>query len=381
MPLTFTRHAADLRAGILTLGEKWTKRLGLEANYVAADHLKTKYLFQPDSQNLLVNVQVLPTNDLIERVKKLNHGELLIKDNVWLAALLTEDELKDYSGIQNFLTKKSEYKGAVDIIEYPWHLFQFNDQEIRKDFQLLTEGRQSTASGGDALLKGDDIFIEEGAQLESCILNAKSGPIYIGTNAKVEDGAIVKGPFALCENATVNPGAKIRGATTIGPFCKVGGEVGNSILIGYSNKGHDGYMGNSVIGEWCNLGADTNTSNLKNNYSSVRVWNYAEGKAIDSQTQFCGLIMGDHSKCSINTMFNTGTVVGVSANIFGAGFPPKFIPSFSWGGAESSFVTYKIDKALETAKSVMLRRKKELDSTEKQILEDIFKETESYRND
>lgn len=381
LPLTFTRHASDLRVGILTLGEKWCKRLHAESSHVAVPYLQEKYPFQPDSENILVNPLVLPTDDLVAAIKSLKSADLLVKDDVWIAALLNEEQLTDYQLNGHLPSQRHEFETTADVIQHPWNLFQFNDQEIRNDYALICEGRASAQSGDDATLKGDDIFIEEGAQLESCILNAKSGPIYIGRNAKVEDGAIIQGPFALCDNATVNPGAKIRGASTIGPHSKVGGEVGNSILIGYSNKGHDGYMGNSVLGEWCNLGADTNTSNLKNNYGSVKAWNYPKGQAIDTQTQFCGLVMGDHSKCSINTMFNTGTVVGVSANIFGAGFPPKFIPSFSWGGAESPFVTYQIDKALATAKTVTQRRKRELTDVERQILVHVFNDTKTHRNE
>jgi UDP-N-acetylglucosamine diphosphorylase/glucosamine-1-phosphate N-acetyltransferase len=221
--------------------------------------------------------------------------------------------------------------------------------------------------------------VEEGAEIEGAILNAKTGPIYIGKNAKVLEGSMVRNGLALCENSVLKMGAKIYGATTIGPHSKVGGEVSNSVLFGFSNKGHDGYLGNSVLGEWCNLGADTNNSNLKNNYDQVKLWNYPRGGFERTGETFCGLMMGDHSKCGINTMFNTGTVVGVSSNLFGAGFPRNFVPSFSWGGVQG-YQVYQLNKAFKTAEIVMGRRSLELDETERSILEEVFKRTEEFRN-
>jgi UDP-N-acetylglucosamine diphosphorylase/glucosamine-1-phosphate N-acetyltransferase len=261
-----------------------------------------------------------------------------------------------------------------------WRIFQFNPEQIRLDYALITSGKKSSGiqDKHTIVYNESNIFVEEGVSIRAAILNAEDGPIYLGKNSIVQEGAIIKGPFALCEGSTVGMGSKMRGDTTVGPHSKVGGEISNSVIFGYSNKGHDGFIGNTVIGEWCNLGADTNTSNLKNNYENVKLWNYAKGGFTDTGLQFCGLMMGDHSKCGINTMFNTGTVVGVSANIFGDGFPRNFIPSFSWGGA-NGFTTYQIKKAYETAQKVMERRKVVLDDIEKEILANIFELTTAYR--
>ena len=245
---------------------------------------------------------------------------------------------------------------------------------------MITKNRKSQPiPAGVNTVNQENIFLEEGAKLTFCTLNASTGPIYIGKDAEIMEGCIVRGALAMCDNSVLKLGAKIYGATTIGPHSKVGGEVNNSVLMGYSNKGHDGFLGNSVLGEWCNLGADTNNSNLKNNYAEVRLWDYNTGRFAKTGLQFCGLMMGDHSKCGINTMFNTGTVVGVSANIFGSGFPRNFIPSFSWGGA-SGFTVYKTNKVFEVANEVMKRRKISFDDIEKRILENVYELTKQYRN-
>ena len=266
------------------------------------------------------------------------------------------------------------------LLQKTWQIFQFNGSEIRKDFTLLTKGRTSQpVNDPHTIVYGaDQIFIEEGAKIKAAVLNAEGGPIYIGKNTEIQEGSLIRGPFALCEGSTINMGAKLRGDTTVGPFSKVGGEISNSVIFGYSNKGHEGFLGNSVIGEWCNLGADTNTSNLKNNYASVKLWDYTRGGFANTGLQFCGLMMGDHSKCGINTMFNTGTVVGVGANIFGDGFPRNFIPSFSWGGA-AGFSTFTMVKFEETAKAVFGRRGLEWTPAEKEILDKVFELTKSYR--
>ena len=373
LPLTYTRPTSHLRCGIVSLGEKWMNYLQGRLSHATAPFLSEQFPISLADDNLLVNPLVLPTEELITEIHYLDTGSSLHKGHHWIAARISHDTLIHYTLSGNLATEQIAYKGDVEVIEYPWHLFQQNSAQILSDFARITRGRKSALAHESATLIGDNIFIEEGAQVVNCSLNSMDGPIYIGKNSKILDGAFIRGPFALCEGATVNMGAKIKDGTTIGPHSKVGGEVGNSILIGYSNKGHDGYLGNSVIGEWCNLGADTNTSNLKNNYSNIRVWNYPLQKAIDTQTQFCGLIMGDHSKCGINTMFNTGTVVGVSANIFGGDFPPKYIPSFAWGGS-AGFDTYKFDKAIEVAERVMARRNKTLGKTETAVLQHIFNE-------
>nr|MCU0351404.1 glucose-1-phosphate thymidylyltransferase [Flavobacterium sp.] len=266
-------------------------------------------------------------------------------------------------------------------IEHTWDIFSKNDTAIREDFELLTEGRTSQPIPKSVnVISPENIFIEKGAKLEFVTLNASTGPIYIGKNAEIMEGSVIRGPFALCEEAQVKLATKVYGATTVGPHCRIGGEVNNSVLFGYSNKGHDGFLGNAVLGEWCNIGADSNNSNLKNNYEEVRLWSYETEGFARTGLQFCGLMMGDHSKCGINTMFNTGTVVGVSANIFGSGFPRNFVPSFSWGGA-SGFTTYLTKKAFEVAKVVMSRRNVEFTEQDAKILEHVFEETKKYRKE
>jgi UDP-N-acetylglucosamine diphosphorylase/glucosamine-1-phosphate N-acetyltransferase len=271
------------------------------------------------------------------------------------------------------LANTTEYPGHVTLIDRPWKIFSQNGNQLKIDFVVLTAGRRSAPiNDPHTVVYGkENIFIEEGVYIRSAILNAETGPIYLGKDSIVQEGAIIRGSFALCEGGHVNMGAKIRGDVTVGPFSKVGGEVSTSVLFGYSNKAHDGFLGCSVLGEWCNLGADTNTSNLKNNYDLVKLWRHGSQSYESTGLQFCGLMMGDHSKCSINTMFNTGTVVDVSSNVFGEGFPQNYVPSFSWGGAKDAQV-YKLDKALETAQRVMARRNVELNSVEKEILTHIF---------
>jgi UDP-N-acetylglucosamine diphosphorylase/glucosamine-1-phosphate N-acetyltransferase len=264
-------------------------------------------------------------------------------------------------------------------INRSWHLFFYNGQELISDYELVTAGKISAPiSSTNNLLQPDRIFAEDGVKLEYATLNASTGPIYLGRNTEIMEGALIRGPFALCEGAIVKMGAKIYGPTTLGPFSKVGGEVTNSILFAYSNKVHEGYMGNSALGEWCNIGADSNTSNLKNNYTRVKVWDYVTGRAEDTGLQFCGLMMGDYSKCGINTMFNTGTVVGISSNIYGAGFPGNFIPSFSWGGA-AGFETYRVDKSFETIEKAMMSRNLTLSEADRRIIASVFKVTDRYR--
>jgi UDP-N-acetylglucosamine diphosphorylase/glucosamine-1-phosphate N-acetyltransferase len=265
------------------------------------------------------------------------------------------------------------YPHKITLIQYPYDIFTENRQEIIRDFQLVTHNRKSQViTDKHTIIYGsENIFLEEGASIKAAILNAEEAPIYIGKNAKVHEGAIIKGAFALGEGAEVNMGAKIKGDTTIGLYSKVGGEISNSVIFGYSNKGHDGFLGNSVIGEWCNLGADTNTSNLKNNYSEVKIWNYAEQKMVGTGKQFCGTLMGDHAKCSINTMLNTGTVVGVGANLFGAAFPPKYVPNFAWGGTEN-FDKFDFEAFCSMVERVIQRRNLNLTAVEKGILQYIY---------
>ncbi|MCB0736978.1 MAG: GlmU family protein [Bacteroidetes bacterium] len=378
LPLSYTKHCAFLRIGLNTIQEKWQRALGKQPQLHTIQYLQVYYQLQIQETNLLVNALALPNDDLIKAINYLDQGSVLSAGDVFIAAKISSQEMDNFMQYGTLPNDKVDYRGHVSVIKYPWHLFEFNDEQIRLDFELVTKGRVSAKPHESATIIGDNVFIEPGAEVINCSLNALDGPIYIGKNANVLDGAFIRGPFALCESATVNMGAKIRSATTIGPHCKVGGEINNSILTGYSNKAHDGFLGNSVIGEWCNLGADTNNSNLKNNYGLVKVWNYKLNDFINTEKQFCGLIMGDHSKCGINTMFNTGTVVGVSANIFGAGFPPKNIPSFSWGGA-GGFEPYDFYKAINTARAVMERRNITLDQKGIDVLKCVFELTKETR--
>lgn len=382
LPFTFTRPVADIRIGILTIREKWEKYLSSATSSITQEYLSNKFKLVLASDNLLINGAVLPNKDLLKQIELLPTNCKLMRDNVVIAARIDAAHLKVIVDKKLPVWKldivKQNFDYPYDSINNNWEIFQKNGQAIESDFDLITEGRESASISPTNQVLGDRIFLEEGAKVECAILNSTTGAIYIGKDAEVMEGSVVRGGLALCNNGTLKLATKIYGPTTIGPHSKVGGEVNNSVIFGYSNKGHDGFMGNSVIGEWCNLGADTNTSNLKNNYSNVRVWNYEANDYIDSKEQFCGLLMGDHSKSGINTMFNTGTTVGVCANIFGGDFPLKFIPSFSWGGA-NGFETFRIEKAFEVGQKVMERRGIDLDSIEKNILSTVFDLTAKHR--
>lgn len=373
LPLTATKPVSEIRIGIIRITEKWEHLLSTKCSFVTPDYLSKKYPVKLIEDNVFINGGIIPDEAIIEQINDLQLNEVLKKDD----KILAYRSNKPKENFESFHVV--DYKKDVLIIENPWDIFKNNGICIENDFRMLTKGRKSAAlSETNKVLAPENVFVEEGAKVECAIINAKSGPVYIGKDAEIMEGAVIRGPFALCEHAAVKLSAKIYGPTTVGPHSKVGGEINNSVIIGYSNKGHDGFLGNSVLGEWCNIGADSNNSNLKNNYAEVKLWNYEKYRFVRTGLQFCGLIMGDHSKCGINTMFNTGTVVGVSANIFGSGFPRNFVPDFSWGGA-AGFKEYNIDKALETAGKVMIRRGIELDEMEKDILTHIFEETQSFR--
>lgn len=375
LPFTFTRPVADIRVGILTIREKWEHLLGFTTTTVTEDYLSEKYPFLELEKNIFINASFLPSENLANIVKGLAENQAVFFEEEPIAFFTTEGQEVDF---ENFDIIPYSYKDILRI-EHIWDIFSKNGEAINRDFEMLTKGRKSQPIPEGVWIKNpQNIFIEEGAKIEFCTLNASEGPVYIGKDTEIMEGALVRGPFALCEHATLKMGAKIYANTTVGPHSKVGGEVNNSVIFGYSNKGHDGFLGNSVLGEWCNLGADTNNSNLKNNYAEVRLWNYQTEGFARTGLQFCGLMMGDHSKCGINTMFNTGTVVGVSANIFGSGFPRNFVPSFSWGGS-GGFTTYKTDKAFEVAKVVMGRRNIEFSEMDAKILEHVFEETAKWR--
>lgn len=377
LPFTYTRPVADIRIGILTIREKWESYLSFTTTTVTEEYLSEKYPMVEMEQNIMINASYLPNLELIEIIKGLKENQAIFKDED-VIAFFTNETQEDI----DFETYEAiEFNDDILKVENTWDIFSKNGEAILEDFDLITKNRKSQPiPPSNNVIDPENIFIEEGAKLEFTTLNASKGPIYIGKNAEIMEGSIIRGPFAMCEGSVTKMGAKIYGPTTLGPFSKVGGEVNNSVLFGYSNKGHDGFLGNSVLGEWCNLGADTNNSNLKNNYAEVRLWDYNTEGFAKTGLQFCGLMMGDHSKCGINTMFNTGTVVGVSANIFGSGFPRNFVPSFSWGGSKG-FTTYLTKKAFEVAKVVMSRRDVVFSKQDEAILQHVFEETKKFRRE
>ena len=377
LPFTFTRPVADILIGIMTIRQKWEMHLGSTTTTLTEEYLSEKFPMVEMEENVMINASFLPNAILAEMVGDLQPNQAIFKGDDVIAFYTGEDQEEvDFDTYEII-----EFEGDCLRVEHTWDIFSNNDAAIREDFEFLTEDRKSQPIPKSVnVIAKENIFIEEGAKLEFVTLNASAGPIYIGKDAEIMEGSLIRGPFALCEGARVKLGSKVYGATTVGPQSVIGGEVNNSVLFGYSNKGHDGFLGNSVLGEWCNIGADSNNSNLKNNYEEVKLWSYETEGFAKTGLQFCGLMMGDHSKCGINTMFNTGTVVGVSANIFGSGFPRNFVPSFSWGGA-SGFTTYITKKAFETARLVMKRRNVDFDEKEAAILEHVFEETKKWRKE
>ncbi len=373
LPLSFTRPIAEFRVGILTIREKWEKHLGVKASFLCEAYLQKKFPLVTSEENLLIAGTILPNIKLIEAVQKLKSGQAL-RYNDDLIAIACKSEISldesDYD--------VQDYQGEIMRINNLWDIFSLNDKALRADFELLTKGRKSADISPDNKIMGNQFFAEEGAVAYHSIFNTTTGPIYLAKDSEVWEGSVIRGPFSLGEHSIVKLASKIYGATTVGPESRVGGEVNNSVIFGFSNKGHDGFLGNSVLGEWCNIGADSNNSNLKNNYADVKLWSYPKQGFESTGLQFCGLIMGDHSKCGINTMFNTGTVVGVSSNIFGSGFPRNFIPSFSWGGAQG-ITEYKLAKAAETAEKVMERRHVPFGETEQELLAHIYELSASFR--
>lgn len=377
LPFTFTRPVADLLVGIMTIRQKWELHLGSTTTTLTEEYLSDKYPMVELEGNVMINASFLPNAILAELVSNLEPNQAIFKKDEIIAFYTSENQEEVDFDTYEIL----EYNDDCITIENTWDIFSKNDAAIREDYDFLTQDRRSQPIPKSVnVVAPENVFIEEGAKLEYVTLNASTGPIYIGRDTEIMEGSVIRGPFALCDNAQVKIGAKIYGATTVGPGSRIGGEVKNSVLFANSNKGHDGFLGDSVLGEWCNIGADSNNSNLKNNYEEVRLWSYQTEGFAKTGLQFCGLMMGDHSKCGINTMFNTGTVVGVSANIFGSGFPRNFVPSFSWGGA-SGFTTYLTKKAFETARLVMARRNIVFDEKEAAILEHVFEVTKKYRKE
>ncbi len=366
-PLTLTKPLAFLRIGILTIQEKWNFYFENSVKIKTTEqYLKSFNTFDPNEKGLIyINPSVLPNDVLVENIKKLSAGESLYSNGTLIASKIGNEDVVFEKAIQ--------YSHEIIKINFPWDLFTLNEKAIELDYKLITKNRISAPISKTNTIIGssENIFLEKDAKIEASILNTNGGFIYLAKNAEIMEGSVVRGSLAMCESATLKLSTKIYGATTIGPHSKVGGEVNNSLILGFSNKGHDGFLGNAVIGEWCNLGADTNNSNLKNNYGEVKAYNYDKEDFIKTGKQFLGLIMGDHTKCGINTMFNTGTVAGVFANIFGGNFPPKYIPSYSWGGADG-FTTYHFEKAMEVAEAVMQRRNKKLNENQISILKHLF---------
>ncbi len=378
LPLTFTRPIAEIRVGILTIKEKWEHYLKSKVSFLAEEYLSDKFPMVKAKDNILIAGSICPNPSLVEAIINLKPGETLISEDTMIASYVSEDELNGIENIEDTLQVEIVASMPFNRLNNSWDVFSLNDVELRADYDLLTKGRKSASLSSSNVIIGEDIFVEEGVQVEASTLNAKTGPIYLGRDSIIMEGSHIRGPFALCNNAQVKMGAKIYGATTIGPFSKVAGELNNVVFFGYSNKAHDGFFGSSVIGEWCNIGADSNTSNLKNTYDDVRLWNYPSQTFINTGLQFCGTIMGDHVKCGINTMFNTGTVIGCGANVFGSGFQRNFIASFSWGGT-SGMSTYKIEKAVDVAKRIHERRCLEFSTIDQQILTSIYDLTHANR--
>jgi UDP-N-acetylglucosamine diphosphorylase/glucosamine-1-phosphate N-acetyltransferase len=374
LPLTYTRPVSEIRIGILTIKQKWDLELNTNCSYSTKNYLSKKFHLVEHPDSLFINGNLCPNPSLINEIKKLKPMQALMKNNELLALVGEGKHIKALIDVE-----KIEFKDEILAVTNVWDVFQKNGDALKLDFELLTKNKKSLPLSDTVTVIGnkDLVFLEEGAKAEACIFNTTGGPIYLAKDAEVMEGSAVRGPCALGEQSALK--TKVYGATTIGPHCKVGGEVNNSVIFGFTNKAHDGFLGNSVLGEWCNLGADTNNSNLKNNYGNVKLFNYQQTKMVDTGLQFCGLIMGDHSKSGINTMFNTGTVVGVGANIYGGSFPATHIPSFSWGGSEG-FETYRIDKMFETAEKVFERRSLKLDSIEKEILSEVFEKTKEFRS-
>jgi UDP-N-acetylglucosamine diphosphorylase/glucosamine-1-phosphate N-acetyltransferase len=386
LPFTYTRPVADIRFGINTVREKWEKLFEKKFSTITQDYLQTKFPLIADEINILIPGSVCPSDGMKKEIEKLQADQQLVFEEQLIAVRLAHEQLQKILENSSTILENIEKTGFIKErslfrplkINQIWDIFSKNGEAILADYQELTKNRKSAKISKSNTIIGTDLFVEEGAKVECAILNSSTGPIYIAKDAEVMEGSVIRGPFALCEGASVKMGAKIYGPSTVGPYSKVGGEINNAVIFGYSNKGHDGFLGNSVLGEWCNLGADTNNSNLKNNYSEVKVWSHNLEQEIDTGLQFCGLFMADHSKSGINTMFNTGTVIGVSSNIFGGGFPEKFIPSFSWGGADG-MTEFAIDKAIEVAHRIYERRNLTFEKSDIEILKHIFNITHSQR--
>ncbi len=383
LPLSFTRPVADFRVGITTIRQKWEDILPGYYNYYPVEYLREKFgtVDDPSAEAIFITGALIPDPPLAEAIRNLNPKEALFKDSTPLAFHGSLDNLN------NKEWKVVEYEGSPRIIKYVFDVFLLNPTIIKEDFLRLTEGRRSQPLSDTNKVIGDFvdqedkpmIFIEEGASVEGAVINLKNGPVYIGKDAEIMEGCCVRGPLALCENAKIRMGAKIYGGSTFGPYCKVGGEIDNAVMFGYSNKAHDGYLGNAVIGEWCNIGAGVNASNLKNDYSKIRVWNYHSHTFMRTDLQFCGPIIGDHTKIGVNCMLNTATVLGVGVNLHGAGFPRVFVPSFSEGSPSGGFSTVPMKKFHDIAERVMSRRDLRLTESDNRIYEKVYEIASGFK--
>jgi UDP-N-acetylglucosamine diphosphorylase/glucosamine-1-phosphate N-acetyltransferase len=382
LPFTHTRPVADIRCGILTMRERWEKLLDAKTSTLTDSYLQPVFPLEASDDNLLVNGSVFGTKELAKQINDLKKDHKLVKGDVLIAARFSNAEMH-FHNLDTFTAglKAETFEDEVNAVTRLWDIFSKNDTALREDFRLLTKKRKSASIPDGVTVSGkENLFIEKGAVINAgVVINATTGPVYIGKDAEILEGCMLRGPVALCDHAVLKMGAKVYGATTLGPGCKAGGEISNVVFFANSNKGHDGFLGNAVIGEWCNLGADTNCSNLKNNYDQIKIWNEHTNKSVSTGLQFCGLMMGDHSKCAINTMFNTGTVVSVSANIFGAGFPEKFVPGFCWGGSDG-MVTYQFERAMDAAGRMMARRSLNLSEAEVAMYRHIFDATAWQRS-
>ena len=384
IPFSYTRALATIRIGIATIEEKWKHHLEGKYSFLTAPYLSNKFPCVAAQETLCINSTICPDQVLVAFIKRLTVNQKLVKNDTLIAFFCDKTRLPTLRNNNFYIPdfKTIAFEGSLTQIKNNWDIFLHNEQELKKDFKWICAARttQHIQDHHTITYNAEDIFLEEGISTKAAILNAESGPIYIGSNVTIQEYAVIRGPVAICEGAKISAGARISNATTVGPYASVGGEVSNSIILGYSNKAHDGFMGNSVIGEWCNLGANTNTSNLRNDYKKIKKWNKHKAVFETTDVQFCGLLMGDHSKCAINTTFNAGTTVGISSNLFGSGFFNKIIPSFVWGMPDAHIQTYLLDKALEAAERMTTRRLVPLTEEDKKILAHVFLTTSIDRN-
>ncbi len=380
LPITFTRPVSEIRWGILTLREKWEHYLQQPCSYLTRSYLQPKFPCREERDSLFINGAIAPDKNLVSAILALKPDETLMKNKEIIAVRMDDadfalPELPGPVGGKRIIPYAGEYLRLV----HTWDIFRLNGQAILSDFELITSGRTSRPLPPEVHVTGSfPVFLEKGATISHAYINTNQGPVYIAEGAEVMEGCMIRGPFSLGKASVLKMGSKVYGPTTIGPTCKAGGEINNSVIQGYSNKAHEGYLGNSVIGEWCNLGADTNNSNLKNSFAPVKTWSYRTRSFIETGLLKCGLVMGDYSRCGINTMFNMATVVGVGVNLFGAGFPRNYVPSFSYGGAQG-FKVHPLDKVLEAADGMMKQQQLALSEADRRILADLFEFSRNSR--